>query len=89
MNKTYNSDELFSAIDGLSELATERQGFAAWRYIARAENEDSYQVALDFAAENGMIPSELVMLMRSDTRGGAINSSWLNPVGLTQLTAQK
>jgi|GEM_PF-1921867 formylglycine-generating enzyme required for sulfatase activity len=76
----YDSETLFAALDQLTQLEPERQGFAAWRYIARAENTDIYQVALDYAVEHGLIPPELVTLMRSDTRGGAANASWINPV---------
>jgi serine/threonine-protein kinase len=74
----YPSAEALAALEELARhpLPPARQGFEAWKVLARVMGNDDFPVVLDFALENDLIAT---LDERAGKRGGRVQS-WINPI---------
>lgn len=79
------SDGLFAELNALSTVdSAEREG-RAWQLLAAAREASEFDVVLDWALENSLVPMELGAVIRGRSRGPQPSHSFINPTDGSQM----
>ena len=78
--QTLSSEELFAELEQAADSGGDDQPAQAWQILSRAESDDDFDVALDFALEREMISMEMAGLVRGRIVLEEMHISWRNPV---------
>ncbi len=75
-----SSEALFAELEQVIEAAGKEQSARAWQTLCRAESNEDFDVALDFALEHELLPMSLANPVRGQIELAECNVSWVNPV---------